>query len=149
MRILSYHSNAAAILAKAPFGSLDQCAVFIEGRIIKHLKRTDRPHFHSAEVAKDLCYWEDLIAQSGQDVCALGPGARKGLSFVNQELSRRGKKVTSEQLAGELEIVQKDAEQALCEFAKYQIYLLEGISSSKLYVPSDKASCRMSITADP
>ena len=141
-------ATAAAIMAKAPFGSLNQCAAFIEVQIIKHLTRTDRPRFHSTEVAKDLCYWEGFIAHGGQNVCGLGPGARKGLTFVKQERSRRGKKVTSEHLAEELEIEQKDVEQALCEFAKYQIYLLEGISSSKLYVPSDKASCPMSITAD-
>ena len=142
-------ATAAAILAKSPFGNLDQCAAFIGGRIIKHLTRTDRPHFHSTEVAKDLCYWEGFIAQGGQNVCGLGPGARKGLTFVKQELSRRGKKVTSEHLAEELEIVQKDAEQALCEFAKYQLYMLEGISARKRYLPSDKAGCTMSMTANP
>ena len=117
---------------------------------IKFLSQcTDMPHFHSTEVAKDLCYWEGFIAQGGQNVCGLGPGARKGLTFVKQERSRRGKKVTSEHLAEELEIVQKDAEQALCEFAKYQLYMLEGISTRKRYLPSDKAGCTMSMTANP
>ena len=140
--------TAAAIMAKSPFGNLDQCAAFIEGRIIKQLKRTDRPRFHSTEVAKDLCYWNGFIAHGGQNVCGLGPGARKGLTFVKQERSRRGKKVTSEHLAEELGIEQKDVEQALCEFAKYQLYMLEGISTRKRYRPSDKAGCTMSMNAN-
>ena len=122
--------TAAAIMAKSPFGNLDQCAAFIEGRIIKHLTRTDRPRFHSTEVAKDLCYWEGLIAHGGKNVCSLGPGARKGLTFVKQERSR------------------KDAEQALCEFAKYQLYMLEGISTRKRYRPSDTAGGTMARAAN-
>ena len=141
-------ATAAAIMAKAPFGSLDQCAAFIEVQIIKHLTRTDRPRFHSTEVAKDLCYWEGLIAHGGKNVCSLGPGARKGLTFVKQERSRLGKKVTAEHLAEELEIVQKDAEQALCEFAKYQLYMLEGISTRKRYRPSDTAGGTMARAAN-
>ena len=141
-------ATAAAIMAKAPFGSLDQCAAFIEVQIIKHLTRTNRPRFHSTEVAKDLCYWEGLIAHGGKNVCSLGPGARKGLTFVKQERSRLGKKVTAEHLAEELEIVQKDAEQALCEFAKYQLYMLEGISTRKRYRPSDTAGGTMARAAN-
>ena len=45
--------------------------------------------------------------------------------------------------------MQKDAEQGLCVFATYQLHMLEGISTGKRYLPSEKVCCTMSMTANP
>ena len=69
--------TAKAILRTAPFADIAECSIFIEEQIVKGIRRKAKPHFHSVEVAKDLCYFNLILDESK---CPLGKGARIGLT---------------------------------------------------------------------
>ena len=119
---------------KAPFADITDCGKFIEANMIRGLRRKARPHFHSVEVAKDLCYFRFKSGRfiRRQDECPLGKGARLGLTHVRKE--RTGQCCDEHLLAREFRIPQKDIEQALCEFDKYMRYGRIGITRRTMWL---------------
>ena len=102
-----------------------------------------RPQFSANETAKDFFYIGKLLEESAAHHCKFGPGALAGLTIVRKQIKRLPK--TNHAAAAELcKLLRKkptlewmqaiDVEQALCEFAKYEKYRMEGISAGKMYV---------------